>query len=197
MPGKTITIFTDYACPFCYIAYRQCRRIEAETGCTFEEIFKEIHPDLPEQGAESRYLFSEQRRKLMNEQLAKLGEPYGIMPAIGERLSSSRKAITVRAWLMAHYPEQIRAYDEAVFDLYQIQHKDLGDERLLEEILRRIGISEKINEMINDPKANEKREADRGTADMRFVRMTPSYLIDKKIYKGLMEESALISLIKG
>ena len=47
MQDKVITIFTDYACPFCYIAYRQCRRIEAVTGCTFEEIFKEIHPDLP------------------------------------------------------------------------------------------------------------------------------------------------------
>lgn len=191
-----ITVFTDYACPFCYIAYRQCRKIETMKGCVFNEIFKEIHPDLPEQGADARCFFSEQRRTMMNEQLAKLGEPYGIMPAIGERLSSSRKAITVRAWLEAHYPEQVRAYDEAVFDLYQIQHKDLGDERLLEEILEAIGISEMIDGMIYDSKANEKREADRRTADMRFVRMTPSYLIDKKIYKGLMEENALIRLIE-
>ena len=192
-----VTVFTDYACPFCYIAYRMYRKLQEETGFRFTPVYMEIHSDMPGQGVPSERLFPEERRRRMNEQLRVWGEPYGITPQIGERLSSSRLAILTRAALKLSVPEILDTYDESVYAAYQTGQQDIGKEEVLEDILRSLRIGMRLPELLSDPCAEECRIADDRTAALWSVHKTPSFVIGGKCFRGLMKEEELRAVLAG
>ena len=191
------TVFTDYACPFCYIAFRMYKKLQEETGCRFTPVYMEIHSDLPPQGVPADCLFPEERRRRMNEQLLVWGEPYGIAPQIGERLSNSRKAILARAALKLSRPEILDAYDESVYAAYQTGQRDIGEEGVLEDILGSLHTGVRLPELLSNPDAETCRQADDRTAALWSVRKTPSFVIGGKCFRGLMKEEELRELMTG
>lgn len=192
----TLQVFTDYACPFCYIAYKMYKEVEKKLSCVITPVYMEIHDDMPPQGADASCLFSDQRRMRMNEHLKQLGAPYGIEPRIGRRLSSSRKAITLRAYLQAHYQEKLESYDNEIYSLYQVEEKDIGDEVLLEAVRKKLEIPETLSLMLFDAEANKKRADDRRYAGINAIHTTPSFKIGRTCYKGVLEEEKLMMLCK-
>lgn len=191
----SLYVFTDYACPFCYIGYMVCKTLAQDPGCVFRPVYMEIHPDMPEQGADSIYLFTEKSRERMNVQLEALGQSYGIKPQIGKHLSSSKKAITMRAFLATHYPEKIESYDDHLYALYHMKLKDIGDEAVLDSVRCTLKISESLQMILSDPEANRRREADKRQAGMNFIHTTPTFKIGEKCFKGIMEADSLKHLL--
>ncbi len=209
-------VFTDYACPFCYIAYKICKKVEKETGCVFWPVYMEIHPDLPAQGAQSIHLFSDKRREQINRQLKQLGQPYGIEPQIGARLSSSKKAITLRAYVTQHYPEKTQSYDDRIYELYHAKISDIGDDVVLGRVCQALEIPEFLETMLGNFGAKQKLEDDKRWAGMNFIHITPTFIIscqefpgesagrpahphssrgDEKRHEGILQEQALAALI--
>ena len=191
----SVLIVTDYACPFCYVAYRMYRKIEEETGCQFKPVYREIHPDMPASGAAASCLFTEKKRSLINEQLRSWGAPYGIVPQIGSRLSNSRKAIVLRAAVSLYYPSSLQTFDEKMYAAYQQEYLDIGDEEVLHTILQDLRIDQQIQELLSDPDAEKKYRQDDRMAALWSVRKTPSFVIGHTCYQGLMKEDRLKSLL--
>ena len=191
-----LNVFTDYACHFCYISHVMCRKIEKENGYHFQPFYMEIHADLPSQGADSFYLFPGKKKERLNERLKTLGKPYGIEPRIGEHLYSSKKAITLRAYLARHIPDIVPEYDDRIYPLYQVELKDIGSDEVLQGVLDQLRIRIPLLEMLDDPETNEKRKQDRCYADLNMIHTTPSFQIGKKIYKGVQEEEKLLELCR-
>ena len=84
--------YTDFTCPFCYVAYRWAAAFAEKVSAAMTPVFIEIHPEVPPQGCDRRLLLSDEQNREMTEFLSRLGAPYGIRPSLGDRLVNSEKA---------------------------------------------------------------------------------------------------------
>ena len=126
--------YTDFACPFCYVAYRRALAFAERTGAALDPVYIEIHPEVPPQGCDRRMLLSDRQNEEMTAFLARLGEPYGIQPSLGGRLVNSEKALVLRAWITLHHPQLTQDYDAMMYDAHSIRHLDIGRDAVLQEL---------------------------------------------------------------
>lgn len=196
-----VKVFTDFACPFCYIGHKMLEKIREELKDT-EEIkitpyFMEIHPEAEDEGWETSRIKTAQQYEVINRSLEILGSPYGIEPQLGEHIANSRKSIILRAFISMEYPDKLAAYDDAVFDTYTVQMKNIGNESILQEILNQVGINAGVEEGLRHTSANIKYELDRAEAMANYIMETPTFIIGGERVSGAVEEETLIEMIKG
>lgn len=196
-----VKLFTDFACPFCYIGHKMIEHIKDELKDTVDlkitPYFMEIHPEVNGDGWETSRIKTEKQYEVINRSLELLGSPYGIEPQLGEHVANSKKAIILRAYVSSVCPEKLAAYDEAVFEAYTVEFRNIGREEVLQEILDETGISVPVSEALRHTMANIKYELDRAEAMANYVMETPTFVIGSKRVSGAVEEETLVEIIKG
>lgn len=132
-----ISLFSDYICPFCFVAAVRLERLSQEVPLEVEWKGLEIHPETPDDG------------KPMSEELGqKLTNPWGPvqhfitdeglefrLPSV---LANSRRALeaTEYAREQGRFPQ----FHRAVFEGYWQQDRDIGQVAVLAEIAREVGL---------------------------------------------------------
>jgi len=190
-------IYTDFACPFCYIGHKMLQRLEQETGTHFTYRFKQIHPDVPDQGADSRYLFSGQRIDAMNTDLMEKGKEYGIRPAVGKTLYNTRLATLLFYYLEQHEPESVPHYIDAVYQAHFTDEEDISSAALLEKVLKTTGLDPQLAETARkDPNAMDALRQAVREAFIEGADIVPTFVVGKKKFKGLCSYEDLRDAVK-
>ena len=190
-----VKVFTDYACPFCYIGYRLSDKVSKELDIEMEYYFSEIHPEVPAGGCPTGDIVRGDLDKI-NNHIAKLAKEYDIKPKLGDYISNSRKSIILRGYVLDKYPDKVKSFDEAIYKTYLVDNLDIGNEKVLEEVLASIGINEDLPIALNNTMANIKFELDRDYAKENYVDSIPTFVVDGRRLVGAVSSEELIAFIK-
>lgn len=177
-----IKIFSDFACPFCYIGFSILERLKKE-GIKFDAEWYayEIRPEAPLEGKESTPKFygeEAQRKDKLFEMIAKFSEPYGI--------KFSKKYIsfnTNRAHLAGEYAKTQGKYDEfskEVFKAYFELFENIADKEIINRIAAKIGLNvDEMNEQIDSGKFDDILLQAMDIAEQYEVENVPTFIINE------------------
>ena len=150
---KTITIWSDFACPYCYIGERRLKDAIHELGVEKEIRIDyrafELDPNAPihpkgetvERMAAKYGISTEQARKQV-ENIDRLGRELGI----DFKFSGAKSSNTFDAHLLmkfaeaAYEPAIVEALNEALFDAYFVKNEVLADRKVLLRIVESVGM---------------------------------------------------------
>ncbi len=128
---QTVTVFSDYICPFCFIGKRRADKLAEELAV--QPVWKgyEIHPEVPPEGIPlSR--FAPEMISGLEARVGALAEEIGLEMRMPELLSNSRLALLGGEF--AREAGKAHEYHEAVFRAYFQEGKDIGNINVLVEI---------------------------------------------------------------
>ena len=178
-----IKIFSDFACPFCYIGFSILEKLKKE-GIRFntEWYAYEIRPEAPLEGKESTLKFYEKEAQRMDklfEMIAKLSEPYGI--EFSKRYISFN---TNRAHLAGEYAKIQGKYDQfskEVFKAYFESFENIADKKVINKIASKIGLNtDEMNEQIDSGKFDEILLRAMDVAEQYKVENVPTFIVNEE-----------------
>lgn len=141
-----IVMFSDYACPWCYLGRARLARALAEQPRLVTIVPFPLSPDTPPGG---RDLGAYLRSKGIDARAA-LARLVPLMKAEGleypSELEGRRQYATARAqelalWTAAHAPERLDALHDRLFRAYQVENLDIGDLDVLERLAGELGLA--------------------------------------------------------
>jgi predicted DsbA family dithiol-disulfide isomerase len=173
---RTVDIFFDYVCPYCYIASKREPILKKDLDINFNWKPWEIHPE--------RSMSAETRSFLKPSFIIKgLGDEIGVNVTMPAHRSNARLAL-----LGMLYAKGIGKFDEyhhTVFRKHWEEKKDISDMVVIREICSETGIDpDAMENAVSSPDFSRiLKEMDK-EAERRHVERVPSYMLDSKIVVG-------------
>lgn len=150
---KTISIWSDFACPYCYIGERRLKNAIKELGIGNEIRIAyrsfELNPQAPIKSNQdiaqllaSKYGLTAQEAKSKIAEIDKLGHEIGIEMRYGKAQSTNTfDAHKLMKFAEAEYePVIVEALNEALFKAYFTDNKLLSDRKLLVDLAESVGM---------------------------------------------------------
>lgn len=175
-------MFSDFACPFCYIGFSTFQKLREE-GVEFniEWYAYEINPGAPLEGEEKDLKFFKKEAQKMDkifEMISKFSEPHGI--------EFSRKYIsfnTNRAHLAGEYAKTQEKYEEfskEVFRSYFELSENIANKNIINKIADKIGLNtDEMNKQIDSGKFNNILLRAMDTAKQYGVENVPTFIVNE------------------
>lgn len=199
---RTMAIYYDYICPFCYILRRLMDRLEADLGppsvhgLELEWRPLEIRPGTPEQGLAPEDLsLDEAYLETLYTVVEEHATRAGVTLRWPERLVNSRLALEVTEFARQYGrfgPVQRRLFEE-----YWIQGRDISRRELLWAVADEFGLPRtKLNDYLGTTTAARQLrgyQPPRGQSDPSV----PTIVVDGQTMTGLQTYDALKGLISG
>ncbi|CCQ93928.1 putative DSBA oxidoreductase [[Clostridium] ultunense Esp] len=173
-----IKIFSDFACPFCFIVTGIFDKLK-EDGVEFaiEWIPYEMHPDIPLEGKSVEGKHPKGYAEKMYEMLNKLGTEYGIKYKMQEKDYNTHRAL-----LAGEYAKSVGKYDEfskKIFKAYFTDLKNIGNKDILDDIAKKAGLNiEEMNNLINAGKYEANLKRAKNLIGKFEVEGTPTFIIN-------------------
>lgn len=182
-----LTIWSDFACPYCYIGETRLQRAIEELGLTddvqidfraFEldpTASKEVLSSTPERFAK-KYRMSIEGAKQQIEQISELGRELGIdFRYATTRYSNTRDAHRLMKLAEAKYERAtVDRLNEALFAAYFTENLVLSDHKVLLEKALSVGMKEEdVKEVLESEKYDDEVRFDEREASMRGIHGVP------------------------
>jgi predicted DsbA family dithiol-disulfide isomerase len=181
-PPLLATVFSDYICPFCYVADARLQRLRADYDLKINWCFLEIHPETPSAGMPIGELgYPEPLWRRMMDSLDAL--------AAEEGLAFLRHDFTTRSHQALLLAEAARAAGAAVFyrlhrrlfEAFFSEGRNIGDPDVLRAVARECGLTEAMVAGAWEDTRHEQRLAEyRAAAQQLDVRATPTVFFGKQ-----------------
>ncbi len=183
----TLTIWSDFACPYCYIGETRLEKAIEELGVkndvqidyrAFEldpEASKEVVSSTPERFA-NKYRLSLEGAKEQIEQISSLGRELGIdFNYATTRYSNTRDAHRLMKLAEAKYDRAtVNRLNELLFKAYFVENLVLADHKVLLDKALEAGMKEEeVKEVLDSDKYNDEVRFDEREAMMRGVHGVP------------------------
>ncbi|GGM68985.1 putative DsbA family dithiol-disulfide isomerase [Halarchaeum rubridurum] len=204
--AETITVFSDYVCPFCYLGRRSLAEYQASRE---EDLEIDWHPfDLRsnqrddegevvrESGHDDEYY--EQARQ----NVERLREEYD-----ADEMASafaSDEVDSLDAQVASYHVKETRDYetwldfDRALFTALWEEERDIGDVDVLADIADEVGIGpEEIREAVADEDLRETLKAKFGEAHQQGVTGVPTFAYEGYAARGAVPPEQLRRLVEG
>lgn len=204
---KTMTVYSDYVCPFCYIGKESLNRYREETE---KELEVDWHPfDLRaqkrrpngeidhsvEDGKDEAY-FEEVRKNV-----EKLKEKYGVeMIGIDEVPEDvdSLDAQVASFYVKEEHPEKWEAFDEAVFEALWVDGRDIGDREVLAELAEKVGLEgDDIRDAVEDEDLRRRLSEIFLEAQEDGVAGVPTFIYGENFCRGAVPPEQLERLVEA
>ena len=188
----TLTIWSDFACPYCYIGETRLRNAIDELGLqdrvtvdfrAFEldpTASKEVVSSTPERFAQ-KYRLSLEGAKDQIEQISSLGRELGIdFKYATTQYSNTRDAHRLMKLAEAKYDrETVGRLNEALFKAYFVENLVLADHKVLLDKAVSVGMNEAdVKEVLESEKYDDEVRFDEREAMMRGVHEVPYIVIN-------------------
>lgn len=140
-----VSIYSDYACPWCYVGSARLDRLKRELGGEVELADTwmpfEIHPEVPAEGMSVDELpYSKEQFKEMNAYLRKQAEAEGLTLIDRESMANTHNALAAATFVQNKHPERFHAFHERLFRAYFGDGEDLNDMNVLRRVASESGV---------------------------------------------------------
>ncbi len=183
----TLTIWSDFACPYCYIGETRLERAIEELGMKDDVQIDyrafELDPTAPKVVVSStperfamKYRLSLEDAEKQIEQISSLGRELGIdFRYATTRYSNTRDAHRLMKLAEAKYDRQtVARLNEALFKAYFVENLVLADHKVLLDKAMSVGMKEdEVKEVLNSDRYDDEVRLDQREAAMRGVRGVP------------------------
>lgn len=176
-----VKVFSDFACPFCYIALKLFEKLRKD-GLEFEEEWYtfEMRPEMPLEGDDFSLKATEEqmeKNKKLYDMLDLLGKPYGL-----DYSNKYMRFNTYRAHLAGEYAKTQDKYGEfsnQAFKAYFEESKNLGDKEVLNEVAARAGLDvDEMNKQIDEGKFDSMLAKSKQLIDRHGIEGAPTFIIN-------------------
>ena len=183
----TLTLWSDFACPYCYIGETRLQKAINELGLedavevdfrAFEldpTASKEVVSDTPERFAK-KYGLSLNGAKQQIEEISRLGREEGIdFKYATTRYTNTRDAHRLMKLAEAKYDRDlVGRLNEALFKAYFVENLELSDHKVLLDKAVSVGMDEaQVKAMLESNEYDDEVRFDEREAAMRGVRGVP------------------------
>lgn len=180
-----ITAYSDYVCPWCYIALERIDRLQREFPVDVEWRPFELHPETPKSGADLRgRLGSSERARAYRDNIIALAADSGIEMRMPLVVANSHRALEAAECVRAEAtasgdPALFDRFHHALFEAYFAAGRDIGDIDVLCDIARSCGAAD---QPLRQALADERYagEVDRITNEARAdeIVSTPAFIYE-------------------
>lgn len=192
---KTITIWSDYACPYCYIGEKRLKdalkALNVEDEFKFEYRAFELDPNAPikpegniDELLAAKYGITVEKAKKNIEHIDNLGKELGINMKFGTSLRTNTfDAHRLMKFAETEYEQVVaEAFNNALFDAYFTKNLNLADRKVLLNMAENCAIDgNQAKEVLDqDLYANDVRY-DEKEAQMRGIQGVPYIVFDGRI----------------
>lgn len=184
MAKEKIIVYSDYACPFCYIGKLITDRLEKDFDVEIEWNGYEIHPGMPPEGESFEELgYRKEDIEFIGGQVRKLAEEYGAKINIPDFGANSQKAIMMTEY--ARKTGKMGDFQKLVYEAYWLQGKNISDLGLLYRLAREAGIGEEDLKEYMERESDKEYEKIIQKAESADIIEVPTFFIRGKIIKGV------------
>ena len=184
----TIKIWSDYACPFCYIGEKRLEKALSQIDSEFKIEFKsfELDPTASEKVTSStverfakKYGMSIDDAAQRIEQISMMGRREGIdFKYISTRYTNTFDSLRLTKFAQEKGHEEII---EKLFDAYFTKNLELADHEVLKKIAAECGLDEnEVAEVLNSDKYAEEVRRDEYEAAVNGIHGVPYFVIADK-----------------
>lgn len=177
---QTITVFSDFACPYCYLGLGLLQKLKQEgIELQIQWMPYELEPEMPLEGGNLEDYLPRERiersRAYFNQMGSELNLQYHNM---------NRKFNTRRAHLTGYYAkdhDRFEEYNQRVFEAYFVHGQNVADPAVLTDIASEIGLdAAEMNRLVDQGAYNERLFRDFGIADSNEVDLIPTFILDEE-----------------
>jgi len=164
---KTIKVYYDFACPFCYIGNKSAQRLEKEFGVGFEWIGWEIGPNIKKHGE----IREDRERSFIIKSLAYDQDLTFAVPPVR---ANTRLALEGSEYANDH--GKFKDYFNRVMEEYWIKGINISTLQSLKEIAQTVGLNtEEFSQALRDRIYKEKILGD-DAAEKLDIRYVPTFV---------------------
>ena len=201
----TIKIWSDYACPFCYIGEKRLEKALSQIDSEFKIEFKsfELDPTASENVTSStverfakKYGMSIDDAAQRIEQISMMGRREGIdFKYISTRYTNTFDSLRLTKFAQEKGHEEII---EKLFDAYFTKNLELADHEVLKKIAAECGLDEnEVAEVLNSDKYAEEVRRDEYEAAVNGIHGVPYFVIaDKYALSGAQPSDVIKQAIE-
>lgn len=176
----SIKVFSDFACPFCYIALGFFQKFQEENiDFSLEWIPYEMDPSVPKEGKDIREKFPQAYYEKILQYQNQIGKEYGI-----KFNTQTKQFNTHRALLAGEYAKSVNKYDEfsnEMFKAYFYDLKNIGDKEVINKIGEKLGLNiEEMNRAIDSNRFGENMVKAKKLMEEFQVDGVPTFIINGK-----------------
>ena len=172
----TIVAYSDYVCPWCYIALERIDRLQREFPVDVEWRPFELHPETPRDGARLAGRLGSSRRAAAYEQnIVGLAQDSAITIRMPEIIANSHLALEAAEFAREH--GGFDAYHRALFAAYFEHGSNLGDPEVLCDIARSTGVDDQgLRQALADGQYADRIDRITAAAREDEVLSTPTFI---------------------
>ena len=207
-----ISIWTDYACPFCYIAEGRLDNLIAEMGIAdrveYDYHSFELYPDAPKDVTETtvvrfakKYGLTEEEAAYRIDKISQMGEAEGLTFKYASTLNTN----SMDAHRLTQYAKSLndplltKKVMDLLFKAYFSDNQKLADHDVLLDIAKKAGLElASVKKVLESNEYYDEVRADENFVMTRGINAVPFIVIDgkgvmgaqsKKIFKQLLTEA--------
>lgn len=209
---ETVTVYSDFVCPFCYLGRASLRQYRADRE----------QRDLPDVDAEWQFFDLRGHKRgpdgeirddvddgkdedyydQVRENVVRLREEYdaeAMLEFDDVADSDSWDAQQVALYVKGAYDaETFRAFYDAVLDAYWEQGRDIGDSEVIVDLAESVGVdAEEVHDAIDDEALAAELESQFEEAKKRGVTGVPTFVSDGHAARGAVPPEHLQRLLEG
>ncbi|HET7363509.1 MAG TPA: DsbA family oxidoreductase [Burkholderiales bacterium] len=192
-----LEVFSDYVCPWCYLASARVARLRQEHGVKVEMVHFPLHPETPAQGKSLEELFAgrgydiPKMQAQMHARMQAEGLPYGDR----KMTYNSRLAQELGKW--ADTQPGGEAIHDALFRAYFVDGRNIGDPAVLVQVAQSIGLpGDKAREVLDKRSFKAAVDADWQKSRDYGVTGVPTFVTGGRGVVGAQPYEVLEQLVK-
>jgi predicted DsbA family dithiol-disulfide isomerase len=193
-PKLSVSVYSDYICPFCYIGDRRLARLAEHYDLSVDWRFLEIHPDTPPSGMPVSELgYPAQQWQQMMEHLSRMAGEENIPLAEREFTTNSHKALLLAEAAKGEGTAVFNALNEKLFSAFFGDGRNIGDDSVLRSLAKEAGVTPNVVERAWSESAFEETlSANRAVAAQLGITGVPTFLIGNRILVGAVPAEKML-----
>jgi predicted DsbA family dithiol-disulfide isomerase len=189
-----IEIFTDYVCPWCYLASAVVEKVEQTHHVDFQWSPFPLHPDTPDEGLLLESLLGP-NLDAMHDKLYALMDELGLEHCDRTKTYNSRLAQELGMW--ADTQENGKALHKELYRTYFVQDRNLALKTVLLDAVESAGLDSAVAESVIDKREfSETVDASWMRARQMQISGVPSFIAGGYITSGFHPYDELVKFIE-